>query len=572
MGVAETEQAADTFINPPELASAGSLPNPNTELCMTSPLGAIASGGPSSCFTHPTMHIEGTLNPRMNRTRFIAVSLLTMAASLTALAQTTDTTTTTSDAPKKDDQVFVLDTYKVTGSFATSLAAAAEKKEASKALVEVIAPEDIGKLPDVSIADSLTRLTGLTSQRVNGRAQQINIRGFSPDFSTGTLDGVEQATTNDNRAVEFDQYPSELLGGVVVTKTGQANTIGGLAGNVDLQTTSPLSASHRIVALKTTYNWTSLGQITPGVKKDGNSYSVSYIDQFDGGKEGIYLGFAHSENPTSGNQYGSWGYSTVSNNSYNPQWGSVVAGSDANQILGGMKFYDYQELLKRDSYVAVFESKPTENIHSKVDVFYSQFDDNQLLNGLQMGILPDWADWRVAGGSSSTPQIQPGFTESGGVVKTFTLKNVLPVTQDLVTRWTTKMESVVWNLDLMEKSDWPIHLDAGYSKATRKEEVLEDYVTLGSFGTTATGNPGPTWVINNNGGPKLGSNDQRVAANASQSIMISAQASPERCNPKNSGVHSAFNSHCSKNNLRARRCFIHPPVRQTSHAATAMNT
>lgn len=424
-----------------------------------------------------------------------------MAASLSAFAQAADNAAAGDQAKKQEETTFVLNKFTVTGSFAGSLEAAANEKKKSAALVEVIAPEDIGKLPDVSIADALDRLTGLTSQRVNGRAQQITIRGFSPDFSTGTLDGVEQATTNDNRAVEFDQYPSELLGGVVVAKTGQANTIGGLAGNVDLQTVSPLNLGHRIVALKATQNWTSLGQLTPGVNKTGHSFSVSYIDQFDGGKEGIYLGYAHTENPTSGQQYGSWGYSGVASNTYNAQWGSVVSSSDPNQIVGGMKFYDYQELLKRDSFVAVLESRPNENIHSKVDVFYSKFNDKQLLDGLQMGVLPDWADWRVAGGANSTPQIQPGFTSANGVVTSFTLKNVLPVTQDLVTGWDTKMESVVWNLDLAEKSEWPVHLQTGYSQATRKEEVLEDYVTLGSFGTTATGAPGPTWVITNNGGP-----------------------------------------------------------------------
>ena len=137
------------------------------------------------------MHTEDTnLSLRTSRRRLVAVGLISLAASMAAFAQTTVTTTTTTDQPKKADDVVVLNEFTVNGSFAGSLEMSAQLKQASNAVVEVIAPEDIGKLPDVSIADDLVRLTGLTSQRVNGRNQEITIRGLDPDFNVGTLDGV----------------------------------------------------------------------------------------------------------------------------------------------------------------------------------------------------------------------------------------------------------------------------------------------------------------------------------------------------------------------------------------------
>lgn len=430
-----------------------------------------------------------------------ALSLSTAAQEVTPPANNTNQTSTPAPATTAAtmEQVVKMNPFVVAGSYAGSLEMAALAKQDASAIVEVIVPEDIGKLPDVSIADDLDRLTGLTSQRVNGRAQQINIRGFSPDFSVGTLDGVEQATTNDNRAVEYDQYPSELIGGVVVYKSGQASLVGGLAGTVDLRTTSPLDFDSRIVALSAFYNFTGLAQQTPGVKKAGESYTVSYVDQFAKGTEGIYFGFAHTENPYTGQQYGSWGFTNAND-------GSAIMnslfGTTTDQIGGGMKFYDQAELLKRDSVVFVLESKPNDNVHSKFDAFYSKFDDNQLLDGMQMGVLPNWADYREAGDPAvSTPQMQPGYTVTNGVVTNYTIKNVLPVIEDLVTRWKDKTESVIWNLDLAQKSDWPVHFQAGWSRATRAEEVLEDYADLGSAGTTASGLPGATWQVNFNGGP-----------------------------------------------------------------------
>src|SRR3954470_18673653 len=99
------------------------------------------------------------------------------------------------------------------------------KKDASS-IVEAISAEDIGKLPDVSIAESIARLPGLAAQRVGGRAQVISVRGLSPDFSTTLLNGREQVSTGDNRSVEFDQYPSELISGVTVYKSTDAGLVG----------------------------------------------------------------------------------------------------------------------------------------------------------------------------------------------------------------------------------------------------------------------------------------------------------------------------------------------------------
>src|SRR6185437_4312101 len=89
----------------------------------------------------------------------------------------------------------------------------------------------------------------LAAQRNNGRANIISIRGFGPDFSTTTLNGRQQTTTNDSRAVEFDQYPSEILAGVDVYKTSEADhTAGGLVGSIDMRTIRPLDYGHEILA------------------------------------------------------------------------------------------------------------------------------------------------------------------------------------------------------------------------------------------------------------------------------------------------------------------------------------
>jgi outer membrane receptor protein involved in Fe transport len=163
-----------------------------------------------------------TRGPVLRRTRFAVrpvaagCALLLLGATDLALAQQADQTVTVTGIRRGIENAIAI-------------------KQDATSVVEVISAEDIGKLPDVSIAESLARLPGLAAQRVAGRAQVISVRGLSPDFATTLLNGREVVSTGDNRSVEFDQYPSELVNGVTVYKTPDAALVGqGLSGTIDM--------------------------------------------------------------------------------------------------------------------------------------------------------------------------------------------------------------------------------------------------------------------------------------------------------------------------------------------------
>ncbi|MDI1337145.1 MAG: TonB-dependent receptor [Lacunisphaera sp.] len=395
--------------------------------------------------------------PRYTRgATFVAAMLFTGV-----LAQAQQATT----APA-DDKVVVLEKFTVQAGFSGSLAAAAIAKEKNNNIVEVIMSEDIGKLPDVSIADSLTRLTGVAAQRANGRAQNISIRGLTGDFSTTMLNGREQVSTNMNRSVEFDQYPAELLNSVVVYKTASANLTGqGLAGTVDLITVRPLEKSGRTIALNAYYKTTQLGLLTPGVKKNGESFNIAYIDHSDDGKFGFALGYSHTLSPFEGKQFQAWGYPT----------------DNGNLVLGGTKSYVRSSNLKRDGYMGVFEFKPNENIHSTVDVYYSKFQERQLLRGMEIPLY--WGQ---------DVSLTPGYAATGGFAPKTVFTNVHPVLRnDSFVRDDT-LTAAGWNLVIGEKSAWPVVFDLGYSKIKRLDKNLEMWAGI-SFARAA---PSDTITVN----------------------------------------------------------------------------
>src|SRR5688572_20578844 len=215
----------------------------------------------------------------------VALASATLMLAQGAYAQTTTTPTTADqqdqqrpqtqeeiDEQEARQEANELETVSVTG-IRNAIEQSIETKKQSTSIVEVVSAEDIGKLPDVSIAESIARLPGLAAQRVAGRAQVISVRGLSPDFATTLLNGRELVSTGDNRSVEFDQYPSELLSGVTIYKTPDAGLVGqGLSGTLDMQTVRPLNFSGRTIAVGGRLQRNSLGEAA-NAKATGNRFS-----------------------------------------------------------------------------------------------------------------------------------------------------------------------------------------------------------------------------------------------------------------------------------------------------------
>lgn len=363
---------------------------------------------------------------------------------------------------KTDDDVVVMQAFTVKAGFAGSLAAATEMKQKEPLVSEVIHAEDIGKLPDISIADSITRLPGLTTQRLNGRAQAIVIRGMNGDFSTALLNGRPQVSTGSGRAVEFDQYPAELLNSVVVFKTADASLVDqGLAGTVDLQTVRPLDYGTRQVAANAFYEWTAMSPDNAGAKRGGTRETLSYIDQFDGGKVGVAIGLSVSDRPGQGEQFNAWGYDNTS----------------AGALLGGAKPFVRTSQMKRNGLMTALEFKPNERIHSTVDLFYSDFQETQLLRGIEMPLSPNWGTYTT---------LQPGYKVENGLITQATLSNFFGVVRNDFVKRNDHLFSGGWNLAFDNLDGWRASLDLSYSRVMRRDFVLETY---SGFGVNGVGTP-----------------------------------------------------------------------------------
>ncbi len=139
-----------------------------------------------------------------------------------------------------------------------SLQQSLTQKRNAETHVEVITAEDIGKLPDKNVADSLMRIPGVTVSSAGANeggfdeSDRVSMRGTNASLTQTLINGhnvasgdwfaLDQTSTGSvGRSVSYTLLPSEVVGSVVVHKSSQASLVeGGVVGSVDIITRKPL--------------------------------------------------------------------------------------------------------------------------------------------------------------------------------------------------------------------------------------------------------------------------------------------------------------------------------------------
>lgn len=497
------------------------------------------------------------------------------AAASTQPADTVSTTTakkaTKAAAPTAENVDADKDEIVITG-FRAALRSATDRKKQNETVVESVTSEDIGKLPDNSIAESIARLPGLAAQRNNGRATIISIRGFGPDFSTTTLNGRQQTTTNDDRAVEFDQYPSEILSGVDIYKTSEADhTAGGLVGSIDLRTIRPLDYGHRVIAVGVRGAYVDQ-KLIPGSKDKGYRVFGTYVDQFADGRIGLALSAAYTDDPYQTRDYNAWGYADggARGDATNP----------GAQGLYGIKTWFETDRLKRFGGTATVQAKVSDNLTMTVDGFYSHFVDNTDQKGFEMPL-----GYGQGHESFLTSTVQNGIVTSATTVGT-------PLIENYSNDRKANQHSIGWNALWNGHNGWKAFVDLSLSHTKRTEHHIEETAGLAygrnqatptatiSFVTT---NHGPEFTSNYNGAnPALVLTDVEGWSGGSfvQAGYDKVRTSTDDLKEAKGEIEREFNSFIKSikigvdytersKNLNQIDGFLAPPVGQTTAAIPA---
>ena len=363
-------------------------------------------------------------------------------------------------SPAEGDDAIV-----ITG-FRASLENAVVTKRDQEQLVESVSAEDIGRLPDASIGESIARLPGVTSQRLNGRSNVIAIRGFGPDFSTTLLNGREQTSTGDNRGVEFDQYPSEIVNQVVIYKTPSAELIGqGLVGTVDIRTVRPLESGKSVFAIGARGSYADIGALNSDSTDLGWRANATFIDSFADDTIGVSLAVAYVDEPYQNEEFNAWGYQPISSAFFfpdDPRGGDTL-------IPGGTKSFVTSTGLKRLGLNGTVQFEASDELMITLDGFYSNFDDDQVKRGIEIPI----AGWFGTTGDVESYTITDGFYTAG------TYENVQGVVRNDIFNRQADLYSGGFNATWSNDDGWTAMLDLSYSRTDRNELSIESYSGTG---------------------------------------------------------------------------------------------
>ncbi len=365
----------------------------------------------------------------------------------------------------------------VTGIRASIENAIATKRN-SDGIVEALSAEDIGKLPDTTVAESVSRLPGVTAQRnkSTGRAQSVSVRGMSPDFNGALLNGREQASTGDSRGVEFDQFPAELLGSIVIHKTPEASLVGqGLASTIDLRTVRPLDFNKRTFSANVRSQRS--GVDSGAGEGKGDRQSFSYVDQFADRTLGIALGYTKLKDEGAEqlkfNSWGGWNRDLT----YNGQ---------AVKIPGGFTADTEQSTSNREGLMAVIQYKPNKDFETVLDVFSSKGTFALKKTGLEGAFLEN-AAYDPAGTLTNATVNSAGFVTSG------TMTGYKGVIRNHVESGDDNLDSFGWNTKF-KVGDWKANADIAQSKVSRLSQRYETTAGLPGDGNTTGRTDTMSWT------------------------------------------------------------------------------
>lgn len=383
----------------------------------------------------------------MKNTHFFKPALLSIAVSTAMYSNVSFA----QEAAQAED----VEVISVSGIRGSLIRAQAVKME-NTSIVEAISAEDIGKLPDSSIAESLARLPGMSGERVGGRTSGISIRGFKEDFTGTSLNGRELIGIGDNRGVEYDLYPSEIMTGATVYKTTDAALmVQGIGGTVDLQTVRPLQAQETLT-VNGVYELAGRDSDNPEFDNKGHRLSLSFVEKFADDTIGLAVALATTESPNNQRKFGVWGY--------NPP------NEDGHILPSGLDTNVQSQVLDRDTVSAVLQFQPNDSLNIVIDALDISFSDS----GIIRGFVEPFEATNVTG---------TGFNTTGTQINANSVLINNPKQKD------GDLSVYGLNVEYHVNDNWSVKLDVARSESTKRDLQGESYSGLARNGALDATDP-----------------------------------------------------------------------------------
>lgn len=273
----------------------------------------------------------------------------------------------------------VLEEVVVTG-IRRSLSRAMDIKRDASGVVDSISAEDLGKFPDLNVAESLQRVTGVAIDRNGGEGQAITVRGLGPQFNTVLLNGRQIATDSGGREFNFDVLSADMISGASVYKSARADLQEGAIGaTVNVTTRRPfdLPGLRFFASAKAMYE--NLSEET----RPSAAFLIS--NTFFDDRFGVLLSASRQEREVQINRIETAGWrpgQTISNRNDGVLFTNAFIPRNWDQIV------DQQERTRENANL-VLQFAPNDDLSITLDGYRSSFEVDSLVTDLASWFEPD---------------------------------------------------------------------------------------------------------------------------------------------------------------------------------------
>lgn len=272
-----------------------------------------------------------------------------------------------------------LDAVVVTGVRLQNRRAVAQKRDAER-IVDSITADDVGALPDFSVAEAMTRIAGVSYEGRNGDAEFVVIRGLRSDFNYLEIDGaIVPSTRTNGRATQLSVIPSYVIRATDVVKSFTADLDANAIGaQVSVRTLSAFDQDGPYVSVRAALGAFEHGE-SPKDLKPSSRWDLAYASRFGADDQfGLVFGASYSMQ-----DYDTW-LPGVAFNEYRflTAAGALsnlaeAAPADAIRVPHGIQAYQYNNEIEREGGYAKLEYRPNASFQLALSAYVFKEADTE---------------------------------------------------------------------------------------------------------------------------------------------------------------------------------------------------
>lgn len=341
-----------------------------------------------------------------------------------------------------------------------SLADALETKKRASLVTEAISSENIGQLPDITIAESLIRLPGINGSRDRGNESQAVIRGMGPRLVLGLVNGRETASSEPNRNIRWEIYPSEIVSSLQVYKSQSANLVaGGVAGTVDLRTISPLDYTGEPFVVRAGPTYYEAANDIPDYSAWGYRASASLVGKLSP-DFGASIAVTAQDQQNGFPSLQGWGYNDDTIGANLP--GDVNGDGTPDYTPWGAQTEIKKLDQSRYGFAGSLHWRPTEALELKYDAVWSTVDIHEDQDQTWFSRNGTWGNWDGGSNAAFGAYDFIGRDVVAATVASGSVTNVIAEYTEDKSTFSTGLNAA------MTGEVWTLALDASYSQAERE--------------------------------------------------------------------------------------------------------